>query len=275
MNPSFLLILLVLIVPVAFFMYKKKKKNEAEAPRAANNKKTSENGETWRVIKKYLKDKGEIGQEIIEIFATKKQDPNDKSLMTKEQKKEYKIKQKQKKQLKKTNPEQYKLNRQKQKEEKKLKQPEDWFLIFATRNTKTNKITQDRLIKVTIKHEKINKKSTERRFYVTDKLNYKKEMEWIAPLKQKEDIQIQKQKKMDDKKQQRLLKKQDPERKVNQLKAKYIQPLKKSFSKKNITKDNQNNKNGSSPKKQNLEQDQNLSKTKVKQSKPTKTQKGK
>ena len=128
-------------------------------------------------------------KEIVELFVVKRPDPNDSSnLLTKELKQKHKIEKKKRKEQekleKKKDPKAYK---EKKKKEKMKNRDEYWCLYFVTRNAKTKKIDDPRIIEAKITYIKINKKQTDRVIKSSDNLNFKKEWEWIKPIKEKED----------------------------------------------------------------------------------------
>jgi len=228
MNSQFLIILIIL-VPIGIFIYMRRKKKKAkETSIGTINKKLREDNESWKVIKKYLHDHDEYGKEVIELFVTREHSKHDLSNMSKEQKKIYKKEENRIKKLKKSDPKEYKRIRKTIKLEKKEKPPEYWMLVFITRNPKTNIVDPQRVVKAEIIHEKISKKKTERKIVISDNFDHVKAMEWILPIKEKEDVQINKQKKLDGKHElknkikedKRKIKKANPDLISNKIKVK-------------------------------------------------------
>lgn len=202
MNPAMLGMLAIIIIPIGIFIFmKKRKKNKEEGNTTTNrlSKKNDENGESWRTVKEFLKSNKEVGKEIIELFVAKRKDPDDVSAMTKAEKKEYKKKRKEKKILKSEDIEEFKRQKKNKKRIEKSGKSEVWVLLFITRNTKTNVLDKPRIIEAVVKYVPVSKKKTERKVYVTGEMNYKKEMKWLSPIKDKEDKQVEKQRKINDK----------------------------------------------------------------------------
>ncbi len=186
--------LLVILIPIIIFIYiKHKKSTEGNSSDIVSGKRKKQESEAWVTIKKYLKDHNETGKEIVELFVVKRIEEQDiASLPTKELRKKQKEDNKKKKEelkaLKAKNPEKYKTLK---KEEKEKRKPELWLLYFVTRNPKTKENDQPRIIECRIEYKKISKKVTDRVIHVNDKVNFKKEMEWIKPIKDKEDLMKQ------------------------------------------------------------------------------------
>ncbi len=182
--------LLIIILPIGIFIYMKHKKGkDGDNSVLISGKRKKQESEAWVTIKKYLKDKNETGKEIVELFVVKRIDDTDvASLPTKELRKKQKEENKKKKQdlkaLKNKDPKKYKEAKKAEKERK----PEVWLLYFVTRNPKTKNNDNARIIECTIEYKKISKKETDRIIHVNDKINFKKEMEWIKPIKDKEDL---------------------------------------------------------------------------------------
>ena len=189
-NNNMFLILLILIVPLGiFFFMRSRKKKKEQGQQVISGKRKKLESEAWVTVKKYLKDHNEVGKEIVELFVVKRPDPNDSSnLLTKELKQKHKIEKKKRKEQekleKKKDPKAYK---EKKKKEKMKNRDEYWCLYFVTRNAKTKKIDEPRIIEAKITYIKINKKQTDRVIKASDNLNFKKEWEWIKTIKEKED----------------------------------------------------------------------------------------
>lgn len=185
----FLVILIILPIGLIIFLVMKKKKGNG----ANNQKVKEEKDEVWSTIKKFLKEENEKGKEIIDAFTLKRPNPFDKSSMTKAQKIEAKIKEKEIKKLKEQNIEEYKKQKLKISIERKRKPRELYVVLFTTRNAKTLEIDPPRIIECEIILKKIEKNKTERTIKVNGLMNYDEEMKWIKPIKDKEDAIHQKQ----------------------------------------------------------------------------------
>ena len=211
-NMFMLLIIIVPIGAVIYFIMKKKKGPALKTERTENE------DEVWKTIKKYLKDSGEKGKEIIDSYVVKRPDPYNKSQMNKEQKKEFKIEEKAKGELKKTDPEAYKKYKAELKVDKKRKVPEQYIVLFTTRDTKTHNHDAPRAIECEVIYKKISKKDTQRKIIINGMCDFDKEMAWIKPIKAKDDEALEKQQKSDIKRETRIEKRNA--RKVERLKVK-------------------------------------------------------
>lgn len=186
---NFFLFFLILIIPIGIFLFmkSKKKKNETSGNVLTGKRKKLES-EAWVTVKKYLKDNNETGKEILELFVLKRPDENDTSQFTKELKQKRKLELKKKKEQEKIekqkDPVAYK---KKKKEEKRLRKPELWCLYFVTRNPKTKKVDNPRIIEAEVSYKKIGKKETERVIKINPDIDFKKDLEWIKPIKDRED----------------------------------------------------------------------------------------
>ncbi len=202
-NNNYLFILLILILPVGAFLYmRNKKKNESESIAVGSRKERKD--EVWNVVKKYLKENGETGKEILQMFPAKKRDENDVTNMTKEQKIAYKQKKKAEKAARKADPELQKKYKEDKRNQKYNRKPEEWFIFFQTWNSRSKVIDEPRILSVEIRYVRIDKKKTERKVIVTGLADYDKEFEWIKPLKEKEDKIIEKQTRINEAKKQRV-----------------------------------------------------------------------
>jgi len=199
-NMFMLLIIIVPIGAVIYFIMKKKKGPALKTERTENE------DEVWKTIKKYLKDSGEKGKEIIDSYVVKRPDPYNKSQMNKEQKKEFKIEEKAKGELKKTDPEAYKKYKAELKVDKKRKVPEQYIVLFTTRDTKTHNHDAPRAIECEVIYKKISKKDTQRKIIINGMCDFDKEMAWIKPIKAKDDEALEKQQKSDIKRELRCTK---------------------------------------------------------------------
>lgn len=197
---QFLPIILLMIIPIGIFMYMKNKKKKQREGNGTTGNRKSRKDEVWSIVKKFLKEQNEVGKEIVQLFPAKKKDETDTSIMNKQEKKEFKVKEKEIKLLKKTDHSKYKAIKKAKKDAIKNKQPEIWFLYFQTWNSKSKIIDEPRILEVEVKYIKINKKKTDRKVFVKGLADFEKEMKWISPLKDKEDQVIEKQKKINDNK---------------------------------------------------------------------------
>lgn len=202
MHSDFLYIL-ILIIPIGlviwFIMRKKKNENNVNKPKSKE-----EADEVWLTIKKYLRDKGETGKEVIDSYVVKRADPYDKATMTKQQRAEARLEEKELHQLKKTDPDAYAKEKARIAIEKRRKPAELYVVLFTTRDTKTLAVDEPRAIECEVKFKKINKKEKERNIVITKTLDYDQEMKWIKPIKDKDDAQFAKELKREQKKQGRI-----------------------------------------------------------------------
>lgn len=187
MDQSMFLILLIAVVPIGIYMYYRKKKNKKNQP-VVTGKKKKLDSESWLTIKKYLKENGETGKEIVELFIERRFEETDSTNLTKEQKKTLQAKEKEKKLLdKKAKKQDPKAFKELKKDEKHVKKPELWLLYFVTRNAKTLELDEPRIIEAQISHVRKTKKDSERVITVNDKIDFNEEMLWLKPLKDKQD----------------------------------------------------------------------------------------
>ncbi len=223
---SMMPILFIVIIGVGIFLYSKnKKKKKEEETTFVNKKKDTKNNEPWIITKKYLQDTKEIGKEIIEIYVAKRKDPRDITNMNKEEKLNHDKKLKELKQLKKTNINEYKIKMDEIKKDKKIAFPEEYVILFKTRNAKTKELDEPRAIQCAIVYNRIAKNDT-RREVVSTLTNYEEEMIWIAPIKEKDDIALKKRNDINEKNKINRMKKE--EKKSN---SKFYQNLNKTKEK--------------------------------------------
>ena len=223
---SMMPILFIVIIGVGIFLYSKnKKKKKEEETTFVNKKKDTKNNEPWIITKKYLQDTKEIGKEIIEIYVAKRKDPRDITNMNKEEKFNHDKKLKELKQLKKTNINEYKIKMDEIKKDKKIAFPEEYIILFKTRNAKTKELDEPRAIQCAIVYNRIAKNDT-RREVVSTLTNYEEEMIWIAPIKEKDDIALKKRNDINEKNKINRMKKE--EKKSN---SKFYQNLNKTKEK--------------------------------------------
>ncbi len=207
MNNNNLLYILLLLIPiiivVVFIIKKKKGGNDKNKNPSGNRLKSKEEAdEVWLTIKKHLRDSNEFGKEIIDSYVVKRPDPfNPKNPEMKKRKKELE-------KLKTSNPKQYKLEKEKIKIEKRKKPPELYVVLFTTKNAKTGIIDPQRGIECEVIYKKINKNNRQRTIVVNREIDVAKEMKWIKPIKEKDDKQLAKQLKAEQKRKERIAKKQ-------------------------------------------------------------------
>lgn len=187
-NNLFLIMLIILPIGLIIFLVMKKKKGNN-----TDVKNKEEKDEVWTTIKKFLKQENEKGKEIIDVFTLKRPNPFDKSSMTKQQKLDFKIKEKELSKLKQTNIEEYKKEKLRISIEKKRKPRELYVVLFITRNAKTLEVDNPRIIECEILLKKVEKNKTERTIKINGLMNYEDEIKWIKPIKDKEDAIYKKQ----------------------------------------------------------------------------------
>ena len=204
-NLFYIFLIIIPIALVIFFVIKKKKGGDKDKSSSGNRlKNKQESDEVWLTVKKFLRDKNEKGKEVVDSYVVKRPDPYNKSAMTKEQKVEYKQKQKEFKELKKTNPDEYKLQKARRAIQKRKKPAELYVVLFTTKDTKTGAIDEPRAIECEVVYKRINKNNRERTIVINKVLDYDEEMKWIKPIKAKDDKQYEKQLKRDQKRQERI-----------------------------------------------------------------------
>lgn len=207
-----LLLLLLLVIPIGLFFYFMKKKKNKDSTKGPTTR--HEGDEVWKTVKDFLKSSGDVGKEVIETYVAKRPDENiiNRNLSKEEQKK-------QKEEIKKRK-EELKLENKRLKEEGKLpksiKPRELYVVLFTTRNPKNKKTDSPRAIECEVKMIKKNKYDTERKIVILGERNYKKESEWILPIKEAEEARFRK----------------EIERKEKKLKRKKIKEEKKKNKKK-------------------------------------------
>ena len=203
-NLLFILLLIIPIIIVVFFVIKKKKGGGDKNKKASGNKLKSkeEADEVWLTIKKHLRDTNEFGKEVIDSYVIKRPDPlNPKSPEMKKRKALLK-------KLKATDPKKYKFEKEKLKIEKRKKPAELYVVLFTTKNAKSGHIDEQRGIECEVIYKKINKNNRQRTIIVNGEIDVVKEMKWIKPIKDKDDKQLAKQLKAEQKRKERIAKKQ-------------------------------------------------------------------
>jgi len=173
---------IVILVVVAFTIYKKKQADKDANPFLSGRKNKDE---VWQTIKRFLKDNGEQGKEIVDSFVVKRDhidtnNPNNSELERLNKASEIKIRSWQDK---------------KAKAEAKASgtiaperpRPRDLFVVvFKTRDTKTHTEDPTRCFECEVVNTKIGKSKYDRKILVHGELNLDKEMEWIAPIRSAE-----------------------------------------------------------------------------------------
>lgn len=206
-SPLFLLLLLA--VPIGLFFYFMKKKKSKEAAKGPTSR--HEGDEVWKTVKDFLKNNGDLGKEIVETYVAKRPDENiiNRSLSKDEQKKQKEEIRKRKEELK--------LENKKLKKEGKLpkniKPRELYVVLFTTRNPKNKKVDSPRAIECEVKMIKKNKYDTERKIVILGERNYKKESEWILPIKEAEEARFRKEIERREKKQKKKKQKEEKKKK--------------------------------------------------------------
>ncbi|MBU3830677.1 MAG: DUF5385 domain-containing protein [Candidatus Ureaplasma intestinipullorum] len=211
-NSNNLLLILLLVIPiiiVVFVIIKKKKGNNPNDKKPSGNKLKSkdEADEVWLTIKKHLRDTNEHGKEVIDSYVIKRPDPmNPKNPELKQRKAEIK-------KLKSVNHEKYKVEKEKLKIDQRKKPAELYVVLFTTKNPKTGQVDEQRGIECEVVYKKIDKNNRQRTIIVNGKVDLQKEMKWIKPIKDKDDKQLAKQLKVEQKRRERLAKKQQNKKK--------------------------------------------------------------
>lgn len=208
-NSSPLFVLLLLVVPIGLFFYFMKKKKSKDANKGPTTR--HEGDEVWKTVKDFLKNNGDVGKEVVETYVAKRPDENiiDRSLSKEQQRK-------QKEEIKKRKIELKEKNKQLKKEGKlpKIeKNRELYVVLFTTRNSKTKKTDKPRAIECEVKMIKKNKYDTERKIVILGERNYKKESEWILPIKEAEEAKFKKEIERREKKAKRLREKKEKKNK--------------------------------------------------------------
>lgn len=180
-NTSVILPVVILIVAVGIgvpYMIKKKKQERARALISSRKNKD----EVWRTIKQYLKDMNRYGEEIVDSYVAKRNpidyiNPSAPNIVRKKQRDTNKIR-----------DFQYKKDKNNQSINKfsKPKMRDLYVVCFSTKNIKTNKINPPEAIECEVVTKKIDRKNSVRKIYINGKLDYDKEMQWIAPLRASE-----------------------------------------------------------------------------------------
>lgn len=201
------ILLIVAIIGIGGFIWWKKRKEKGGAAQVISAHKNKD--EVWKAVKQYLKDSGDFGKEITDCYVVKRNNadfinPNWSPEMKKNKRNEIKLRR-----LQLAN---------KKKEMKKLgqkmtipKEKDLYVVVFTTRDIKTRALDAPRAIECEVINVKKGKKDFERKILINGLLDHDKEMEWIAPLREKErplsEKQLKLQAKQDEKRKKLLEKK--------------------------------------------------------------------
>lgn len=187
-NNLFLILLIVIPIGLVIFMIFKKKNGGNDKNNKSGNqlKNKQQEDEVWLTIKKYLRDKQELGKEVVDSYVVKRPDPRART-------KEKKIADKKFKELKKTNIEEYKVQKELRKIESRKKPKELYVVLFTTKDTKTHKMDPPRAIECEVVYKKVGKGTNQRTILINNLLNYEEEMKWIQPIKAKDDKELARQ----------------------------------------------------------------------------------
>lgn len=209
-NNLFFIILIILPIGLMIFMiYKKKNKGSGDKNNKSHNqlKNKQQEDEVWLTIKRYLREKGEVGKEVVDSYVVKRPDPR---VKTKQQKKD----DKQFKALKKTDPTAYNVEKDLRKIAKHKKPKELYVVLFTTKDTKTLRVDDPRALECEVVYKKVSSKGgLQRTILINGLMDYNKEMDWIKPIKEKDDKEFARQLRIQ---QRRLAKSKEKEAKAKQ-----------------------------------------------------------
>lgn len=211
-NLFFIILIIIPVAFIVFIVFKKKKGGNDKSPNGNQLKNKQQRDEVWLTIKRYLRDNNEVGKEIIDSYVVKRPDPRSNKIENKKFKEEMQS-------LKTSNPEEYKNRKILKKIENRKKPHELYVVLFSTRNTKTHEVDPPRAIECEVLYKKVDKKTNRRVIEIQDKmLDYKKEMEWIKPIKEKDDKELARQLKLNQKRMERRNARLAKEKAKNELK---------------------------------------------------------
>lgn len=211
-NLFFIILIIIPVAFIVFIVFKKKKGGNDKSPNGNQLKNKQQRDEVWLTIKRYLRDNNEVGKEIIDSYVVKRPDPRSNKIENKKFKEEMQS-------LKTSNPEEYKNRKILKKIENRKKPRELYVVLFSTRNTKTHEVDPPRAIECEVLYKKVDKKTNRRVIEIQDKmLDYKKEMEWIKPIKEKDDKELARQLKLNQKRMERRNARLAKEKAKNELK---------------------------------------------------------
>lgn len=182
--------LIILIVPFVLIFYFIKKRKSGGNQSQTVYKKRHEDDDVWKTIKRFLKENGEIGKEIVESYVARRSDP---FLIDRSLPKEQQLAQKE--EIKK----QKLIEKQLKKEAKAKKIPysrpksrELYVVLFTTRDAKTGVVEKPRAIECEIKTIRNSNKRDEKTVEIIGLVDYEKEKEWILPIKLAEEEKFEK-----------------------------------------------------------------------------------
>ena len=182
-SPSGLIIIIVIIAVIACvgipLMIKKRRSEQRKALISNRHNKD----EVWKTIKQYMKDKNQYGDEIVDSYVAKRNqldyiNPAWPGIIKTQVKYTNKIRDLQ-----------YRQNKQqaiKGQGKNKFRKPpmKDLYVVcFTTKSMKTGRLNPPQAIECEVVTRRIDRKNTDRKIVINGKLDYDKEMQWIAPLR--------------------------------------------------------------------------------------------
>ncbi len=204
MSTGFILILVIIIVVAAVAIPSSIKKRRAESKKTLVTSHHNKD-EVWKATKQFLKDEKLYGNEIVDSYVAKRNNIdyiNPNSCKLNHQSLHYANK------IREYQYQQAKLKAKKENSNVKFTRPpmrDVYVVCFLTRDTKTKKLNPPQAIECEVITKKIDRKTQDRKILINGEMNFDKEMEWIAPLRNAETARniklIQKQ----EKKQQKIL----------------------------------------------------------------------
>ncbi|MDY2887206.1 MAG: DUF5385 family protein [Malacoplasma sp.] len=222
-NNSMLWVIIIVLIVVAVvgipMMIKKKKQKEARQMISSRHNKD----EVWKSIKQYLKDANMYGVEIVDSYVAKRNpidyiNPNNSKYVKDKKRYENKIRD-------------YFYKKEEQECNKNgikahfVRPPmRDLYVVcFTTRDVKTGVLNSPQAIECEVVTKRIDKKNQDRKVYINGALDYDKEMEWIAPLKDAEaaknkkieEQQLKQREKLQKRMEKRLQKEKEKNKKAN------------------------------------------------------------
>ena len=171
------------IIAVALFMIFRKRKN-SDSQNILNNR-ANKKDEVWRTIKSFLKSNNEYGKEIVSSFVAKRPCVFNKSATKKKFYQEIKASIR----AQNMNRKQARIFTKKMRKEQLR---ELYCILFITRDAKTKLIDHQRIIEAEVKYIFVKKNERKRDIKINGLVDFKKNFEWMKPLKEKEDKQLQK-----------------------------------------------------------------------------------
>lgn len=185
MNSTMIILVVIIVVIIAIAIptsMKKKREQSKKAMISAHHNKD----EVWKSIKQYMKDTNQYGCEIIDSYVAKRNsidyiNPNLPKVSRDNIKYANKIREFQYQQAKK--------DAKSSNSNVRFTRPpiKDIYVIcFCIRNIKTKQINPPQAIECEVIIKKIDRKTQDRKIIINGKVNYDKEMEWIAPIRNAE-----------------------------------------------------------------------------------------